>query len=118
MQLLRTRKKKHAKLLLQHRLSVGLIDHMSYLNVVHKLGPLYLITRDTGTPKSRVLAMGFMRQTSPPWGTGKGIQLRIGKYVTQLGIWKNPKELSEQDGLLHAMQGRVLNVGVDEIGEW
>jgi len=91
---------------------------MSYLNVVHKSGPLYLITRDTGTPKSKILAVGFMRQTSPPWGIGKGIQIRVGKYVTQIGIWRNPKDLSEEDGLLHAMQGRILNVTVDEIGDW
>jgi hypothetical protein len=91
---------------------------MSYLNVVHKFGPTYLITRDTGIPKSRVLAVGFMRQTAPPWGTGKGLQVRVGKYITQFGIWKNPKNLSEQDGLLHAMQGRILDTSVDEIGDW
>lgn len=59
-----------------------------------------------------------MRQISPPWVTGKGIQFRTGKYTTQIGIWKNPKNLSEQDGLLHAMQGRILDTSVDEIGDW
>lgn len=91
---------------------------MSYLNVVHKLGPLYLITRDTGAPTTPRVSRGFMRQTSSPWGTGNGVQVRIGKFVTQVGIWKHPQDLNEQEGLLHAMQGRIMDVSVDEIGDW
>jgi hypothetical protein len=91
------------------------------MNRLYTTGFLYVIVRDIGKPKDRIISTGFMRQTGTPWKTGKGIQLRIGKYVTQIGVCKADKErahLHEQDGLLYAMQGRLMEEPPSKIGNW
>lgn len=88
------------------------------MNNLYVLGRVYWILKNTGKKGQRTVSSGFMRQTAKPWLTGKGIQLRIGKYVLQVGICGSPKELPEQDGLLYAMQGRVMDIEVEKIGEW
>lgn len=60
-----------------------------------------------------------MRQTGYPWKQGKGIQIRIGKYVGQIGVCKAKKDIQEEfDGLLYAMQGRLLEEKPRDIGNW
>jgi len=76
------------------------------------------ITKNTGKKGDPIIAKGFMRQTSAPWLTGKGIQIRFGKYSFQIGVCGKPQDLKDQDGLLYAMQGRMLELDVDKIGEW
>lgn len=91
------------------------------MNRLVHVGFLYFIVRDTGKPKERVLSIGFMRQTGPPWKTGKGIQIRIGKYVTQVGVCRTNaglRNLQEADGLLYAMQGRLMEDPPSKIGSW
>lgn len=88
---------------------------MNNLYVFYKL---YWITKDTGKKGDPIVAKGFMRQTSAPWLTGKGIQIRFGKYSFQIGLCGKPQNLKDQDGLLYAMQGRMLELDVEKIGEW
>jgi len=89
-----------------------------YLNSLYKIGKVYWILRDTGTSKDKVLSTAFMRQTSAPWATGKGIQIRIKKYVFQIGLCASPKTLADDEGLLYAVQGRIMDTPPGEIGEW
>lgn len=89
------------------------------MNKLRSIFNLYFIVRDIGKPREPVLAIGFMRQTGPPWKSGKGVQMRIGKYVIQLGLCRSNKEIKEEvDGLLYAMQGRLLEEQPKDIGNW
>lgn len=91
------------------------------MNRLRTLGIVYVIIRDIGKPKERIISIGFMRQTGPPWKTGKGIQIRIGKYVTQVGVCRTNaglRNLQEADGLLYAMQGRLMEDPPSKIGSW
>lgn len=88
---------------------------MNNLYVFYKF---YWITKNTGKKNDPIVAKGFMRQTSAPWLTGKGIQIRFGKYSFQIGLCGKPQNLRDQDGLLYAMQGRMLELDVEKIGEW
>lgn len=91
------------------------------MNRLYSLFFLYWIVRDTGTPKDPTISIGFMRQTSAPWRTGKGIQIRISKYIFQVGMSKRNKSIDpSQDelGLLYAMQGRLLGDAPKDIGSW
>lgn len=88
------------------------------MNNLYVIGKIYWILRDISKPKDRVFSKGFMRQTSPPWLTGSGIQIRFGKYTLQIGICGKPRSLDDQDGLLYAIQGRLMDTEIREIGEW
>lgn len=88
------------------------------LNSLWVMGNFYWILRDSGAYSQPILGFGFMRQTSSPWKTGKGIQIRVGKYVHQMGICKKSPELAEQEGLLYSIQGRILETPTKEIGDW
>lgn len=91
------------------------------MNNLHTIGPLYWVIRDNANDKTPKLAMAFMRQTGFPWRVGRGIQLKMNKYSFQIGLSKKTKEidtLDEAEGLLYAMQGRVMETSVLEIGEW
>lgn len=88
------------------------------MNNLYKIGKVYWILRDTGKPKDKVLSIGFMRQTSAPWSTGKGIQIRIKKYTFQIGLCSSSNKLTDDEGLLYAMQGRILDTPPGEIGDW
>lgn len=79
---------------------------------------LYWIARNNGKKGDPRISKGFMRQTSEPWLVGSGLQVRFGKYIFQIGICGKPKKLDDQDGLLYAMQGRVMDVEPKEIGIW
>jgi hypothetical protein len=88
------------------------------VNKLYVFGKLYWILRDVGKAEDRHLSKGFMRQTSSPWLTGSGIQFRIGKYVLQIGTCKNPQRLHEDDGLLYALQGRIMDSKPKDIRDW
>lgn len=88
------------------------------MNNLYVLYKLYWITKNTGKKGDPLIAKGFMRQTSAPWLIGQGLQVRIGKYSFQVGLCGEPQKLGDQDGLLYAMQGRLMDSGPDEIGEW
>jgi len=79
---------------------------------------VYWIRKNTGKKSDPVICKGFMRQTSAPWLTGNGLQIRFGKYTFQIGICGKPQKLDDQSGLLYAIQGRLLDSNPDEIGEW
>jgi hypothetical protein len=91
------------------------------MNSLYCVTFLYFIVRDTGTKSEPVITTGFMRQTNYPWRTGRGLQLRIGKYVVQFGVCKKNKKLGSAEvmsGLLHAVQGRLLTEEPKDIGNW
>jgi hypothetical protein len=89
------------------------------LNVVYGLGPFYWILRDNGVKKMPVVSSGWVHELGGYWRKGKGMQVRISKYVFQVGICKKPqKKMDEQDGLLYALDGRMMDVKSQEIGDW
>jgi hypothetical protein len=88
------------------------------MNNLYVYKKLYWIIKNTGKSGDKFISDGFMRQTSPPWLVGRGVQIRVGKYVLQIGTCGDAKELDEQNGLLHAIQGRVMETNPDEIGAW
>lgn len=79
---------------------------------------VYFIIKDTGRPGDPRMSIGFMRQINEPWLTGRGLQLRLGKNFIQVGLCGNPQNLDNQNGLLYAMQGRLMDTNPDEIGDW
>lgn len=90
------------------------------MNRLQYVGPIYWITRDIGKTGDPVLSVGFMRQTSYPWKTGRGVQVRIKQYTFQIGICKAHKNnvIDEETGLLHALGGRLLEDDVTTIRKW
>lgn len=96
--------------------------HTGYrnLNSLWVLGPFYWIVRDSDVKRKLPISMtmGFMRQTSPPWRTGYGIQMRVGKYTYQLGLCFKSDKKDYTEGLLYAVKGRILETPVQEIGDW
>ena len=88
------------------------------LNSLVSIGPLYIIARDNASLTSPMLSIGFMRQTSPPWKNGRGIQVRFRTYSIQIGLCKKSHNKDEQSGLLDAMGGRLLDLNGREIGKW
>jgi len=91
-----------------------------HLNTVWIAGPIYWIVRDSDQTKRFPvsLSFGFMRQTSHPWKTGWGVQVRVCKYIYQFGVCRKPRGLDDQSGLLYAVKGRILDTPITEIGEW
>lgn len=91
-----------------------------HLNTVWMLGPIYWIVRDSDQARKLPMSVnfGFMRQTSPPWKTGWGIQVKVFKYTYQIGVCRKPNNLDDQSGLLYAVKGRILDTPITEIGEW
>jgi hypothetical protein len=79
---------------------------------------VYWILRNTGKKSDKLVSTGFMRQVNPPWLVGSGVQFRIGKYILQIGICGGSKSLSDDEGLLYAMEGRVMDSNPKEIGSW
>jgi len=88
------------------------------MNAVQAVGPVYWICRDIVPPNTRLFAWGFMRQTSAPWRVGKGIQIKLKKHTFQIGISKVGSDMSEEDGLMTAVQGRFLQAKAKEIRDW
>jgi hypothetical protein len=88
------------------------------MNRLYYIGPLYWITRDNAKKGDKVVGLGFMRQTAPPWKTGRGLHLRIGKYSFQIGLARNNKAADEEQGMLVAVNGRFLEMTPSDIGDW
>jgi hypothetical protein len=88
------------------------------MNAVQAVGPVYWICRDIVPPNTRLFAWGFMRQTSAPWRVGKGIQIRFKKHTFQIGLSRKGKQVSDDTGLLYAVQGRYLDDKPKEIRDW
>lgn len=59
-----------------------------------------------------------MRETDAPWRSGKGCQFRTNKYTLQVGLCKKLSVKDETEGILNAVGGRMLDISVDEIGNW
>ncbi len=97
-------------------LFLGVYLFKGTLNLVLGLGFIYWVMRDTH--KGFSISRGFMRETSHPWRTGRGIQIGLGKYVFQIGICKRNNVISEMNGLLNALKGRELHYKPKEISEW
>lgn len=87
-------------------------------NRVFPVGPLYLIRRDTGTPKDPRICTGFMHEVSHPWRRGKGIQVRLGKQVIQVGFCRKYPNQQEDEGVLSAIGGRYMDTDVKDIRGW
>jgi len=66
-----------------------------------------------------VISTGWVHELGGHWRKGKGIQIRMRKYVFQFGVCKRVKApMEEQDGLLYALDGRMMDVKSQDIGEW
>lgn len=88
------------------------------VNSVQAVGPIYWICRDvipTGTPR---VSWGFMRQLSSPWRVGKGVQIRLKRHTFQIGLSRKSKKVSDENGLLYAIQGRYLGDTPKDIRDW
>lgn len=59
-------------------------DTMNRIQYVERLR-LYWITRNNGTDEP-VVSKAFMRQTSPPYWRGRGIQFRFRSFTFQVGV--------------------------------
>lgn len=89
------------------------------LNIVYGVGPIYWIIRDNGVTKMPVVSTGWVHELGGYWRKGKGIQIRISKYVFQFGFCKKSNRvMGEQDGILYALDGRMMDVKSQEIGDW
>jgi hypothetical protein len=100
---------------------VTIVTGYRHINSLWTFGPVYWILRDSGKKKDSILSIGFMRQTSSPWRTGKGLQVRCNKYIFQLGLCKKANQTVSDDdhsGLLYALKGHQLTTPVKEIREW
>jgi hypothetical protein len=88
------------------------------LNVVHGFGFFYWIVRDTGNKNTPKICIGWTREIGGYWRKGKGPQIRFGKYLLQFGLCKKNKVANEQDGILRAVEGRILELTTKEISTW
>ena len=88
------------------------------MNVVQAVGPVYWICRDIVPTNTPLIALGFMRQTSAPWRVGKGIQIKVRKHTFQIGLSRVGSDMSDEDGLMTAVQGRYLKDKAKDIRDW
>ena len=84
------------------------------MNVLQVLEPVYWITRDNAPHGTPFLSVGLMRETDPPYRVGNGIQVRIVKYVFQVGICGRIEGADEYTPVM----GHVLDNKPEEIGDW
>lgn len=85
------------------------LNRIQYIQTIR----LYWITKDAypeGTPR---LSFARMYQTAPPWWQGKGVQLRVSKYVVQVGVLT-----SKGSDLLDQLGGRYLDESPKQLREW
>lgn len=87
-------------------------DTLNKLQYIQTLR-IYWITRDVVPSDTPRFALGRMYQTSSPWWQGVGPQLRVGKYVVQVGILKN-----KGASLLDQLGGRYLDESPKQLREW
>lgn len=99
---------------------VTVLSAHRHINTLWVFGPFYWILRDTEySNKLRFpIRLGFMRQTTPPWRIGYGVQVKVHKYFYQFGVCRKPKNVDDTNGLLYAVKGRILETPIKEIGEW
>lgn len=88
------------------------------MNVVQAVGPVYWICRDIVPTNTPLIAWGFMRQTSAPWRVGKGIQIKVRNHTLQIGLSRVGSNMSDEDGLMTAVQGRYLKAKAKDIRDW
>lgn len=88
------------------------------LNTLQVAGRVYWITRDLVPPNTPRCAKAFMRETSSPWRTGRGIQIRGLGRTFQIGICDKGMTSDEIEGLAHAVGGRLLEETPHKIGNW
>jgi hypothetical protein len=99
----------------------GILSYLLFrdtLNAVQAVGPVYWIYRDIVHPNTPLIAWGYMRQTSAPWRVGKGIQIKVRKHTFQIGLSRVGFKMSDEEGLMSAVQGRYLKFKANEIGDW
>lgn len=88
------------------------------LNVVHGVWKFYWIVRDNGKRGVPFISIGWMHELGGYWRRGRGLQIRIAKYVLQFGLCKKQEVPSEFEGYLNALDGRIMNTKVSEISTW
>lgn len=87
-------------------------DTLNRLQYIQTLR-IYWITRDTYPPNTPRFALGRMYQTNAPWWQGVGPQIRVGKYIVQVGVLKN-----KGASLLDQLGGRYLDESPKQLREW
>lgn len=98
------------------------VNRLQYIQLFR----VYWITKDNGSAGTPVVLRSFMRQTSPPWWRGTGVQFRIGKYTFQVGLLREkatPQVVTDMEdeagGLLAQLGGRELDLDAKTIRkEW
>jgi hypothetical protein len=88
------------------------------LNIVHGIGRIYWIVRDTATSSTPKLCIGWTKELGGYWRVGKGPQIKLGKYVLQFGFCQRQEPVDETAGILRAVEGRLLDTTVKEITTW
>lgn len=88
------------------------------MNRVRGFWSFYWIIRNTGTSNIPYIAMGTCQELGGFWRTGKGPQLRFGKYLLQFGLCKKNDIKGEKEGLLFALGGREMDTTIEEIKQW
>lgn len=102
---------------------VALVPAIFYFKFVFRFehDQLYVFKRIYGILRKDTrflrIGIGTMHQTSAPWNKGKGLYVVFVKRCIQVGFCK-PQKLSEESGILSAMQGRYLDLTPHEIGNW
>ena len=100
-------------------LSICFVYKCTSLNAVTLFGSLYWIIRDNSSLNIPHVSIGFMRQTSHPWKIGKGLQFRFSNYSVQVGLCRSHNSFkTEEDGLLEALGGRILEEDASTIRNW
>ena len=87
------------------------------LNLVQGVGKVYWLTRSTDVFALK-LQLSFMRETDYPWRSGKGVQLVFPYRTFQIGICKQSKNYTVDEGLLHSLVARKLPSKPEDIREW
>lgn len=87
------------------------------MNKLQSIGPFYWITRDFTVPNHPIVAKGFMREASPPWRMGTGVQIKLRKHSFQIGICQKPKP-GEERNLLTMLGGHYMDTPPSELREW
>ena len=88
------------------------------INTVHGFWFVYWIVRDTATKPTPRMAVGWLRELGGYWRVGKGIQIKTGKYITQVGVCKKREFTNEDEGTLNVLEGRMMTTPTSEIGDW
>lgn len=86
-------------------------DTLNRIQYIERLR-LYWITRDTGSTEP-FISKAFMRQTAAPFWRGHGVQIRLGKYVFQIGrleyrVDSLASQISNNPNILAGVQPKEL----------